>query len=74
MIKIPANSEIIVEAKFDNTTNNVDNPFNPPRKISEKNWGNGRGSMKTTDEMLQFIITYLPYENGDEKISLKNSD
>ena len=74
MIKIPAFSEIIVEAEFDNTIQNVDNPFNPPRKISEKNWGIGRGSMKTTDEMLQFIITYLPYKNGDEKISLKNSD
>ena len=70
MIKIPAGYEIIVEAEFDNTTKNVDNPFNPPRKITEKNWGNGKGSMKTTDEMLQFIITYLSYKNGDEKISL----
>ena len=74
MIKIPAYSEIIVEAEFDNTIENIDNPFNPPKKISEKNWGIGRGSMKTTDEMLQFIITYIPYENGDEKISLKTSD
>ena len=70
MIKIPAGYEIIVEAEFDNTTKNVDNPFNPPRKITEKNWGNGKGSMKTTDEMHQFIITYLSYKNGDEKISL----
>ena len=23
---------IIVEAEFDNTENNVDNPFNPPKK------------------------------------------
>ena len=74
MIKIPAYSEIIVEAEFDNTTNNIDNPFNPPKKISEKDWGIGRGSMKTTDEMLQFIITYLPYKKGDENISLKISN
>ena len=74
ILKIPAYSEIIIEAEFDNTTNNVDNPFNPPKKISEKDWGNGRGSMKTTDEMLQFIITYLPYQNGDENISLQVVD
>ena len=29
--------------------------------------------MKTTDEMLQFIITYLPY-NLDENISLQVND
>jgi hypothetical protein len=27
--------------------------------------------MKTSDEMLQFIITYLPYKQNDETISLK---
>jgi len=26
--------------------------------------------MKTTDEMFQFIITFVPYEPGDENISL----
>jgi hypothetical protein len=26
--------------------------------------------MRTTDEMLQFIITYMPYEKGDENIDL----
>ena len=30
--------------------------------------------MKTTDEMLQFIITYLPYNLGDENISLEVND
>ena len=74
MKKIPKNSMIIVEAEFDNTENNVDNPFNPPKKIKEKNWGDGKGSMKTTDEMLQFIITYLPYNLGDENISLEVND
>lgn len=71
MLKIPKNSEIIVEAMFDNTKNNLDNPFDPPRKISEKIDWNGKGSMKTSDEMLQFIITYLPYKQNDENISLK---
>ena len=71
MLKIPKNSEIIVEATFDNTKNNLDNPFDPPREISEKIDWNGKGSMKTSDEMLQFIITYLPYKQNDENISLK---
>ena len=32
---------------------------------------NGGASMRTTDEMLQFIITYMNYEDGDENISLE---
>jgi len=70
MLKIPAGSEIIVEAIYDNTSNNPDNPFDPPKKISERTGFNGKGSMRTSDEMLQFIINYLPYQNGDENISL----
>ena len=70
MLKIPAGSEIIVEATFDNTENNPDNPFNPPRLISERKDLNGKGSMKTSDEMLQFIINYLDYQEGDENIIL----
>ncbi len=71
MLKIPKNSEIIVEATFDNTMKNLDNPFDPPKLVSEKIDWNGKGSMKTSDEMLQFIITYLPYNPNDEKISLE---
>jgi hypothetical protein len=65
MLKIPAGSVIYVEASFDNTTENPENPFNPPRTIRERN-----GSMGTTDEMFQFIISYLPYQKGDEMVSL----
>ena len=70
MLKIPAGSEIIVEAIYDNTADNPDNPFYPPQEISERVDFNGRGSMKTSNEMLQFIISYLPYEIGDEHIEL----
>ena len=70
MLKIPAGSEIIVEASYDNTTNNKDNPFKPPQLISERINKNGKGSMKTSDEMLQFIINYLDYVEGDENIEL----
>jgi hypothetical protein len=57
-----------VEATFDNTRQNPDNPYDPPRTVAERD-----GSMRTTDEMLQFIITFLPYEPGDEHISLRAS-
>ncbi len=66
MLKIPKGSTIIVKATFDNTTNNPFNPFNPPRWVGERN-----GSMSTTDEMLQFIITYLDYKPGDEDLNLE---
>ncbi len=66
MLKIPRGSIIYVEGIYDNTEQNPNNPFSPPRMIMEKN-----GSMKTTDEMFQLIITYVPYKKGDEKISLE---
>lgn len=68
-VKIPKGSIIRVEAEFDNTKNNPDNPFNPPQIIGER-LEFGGGSMRTTDEMLQFIITYMPYQKGDENIEL----
>ena len=43
----------------------MDNPFNPQQFITGEN-----GSMKTTDEMLQLIVSYLPYQEGNENIKL----
>ena len=65
MLKIPKGSEIIVKATFDNTVKNVNNPFSPPKTI----FPTGE-EMKTTDEMFQFFINYLPYIQGDENIRL----
>ncbi|MDX2249681.1 MAG: hypothetical protein SF052_23055 [Bacteroidia bacterium] len=65
MLKIPKGAVICVEATFDNTADNPSNPFDPPRVVAERN-----GSMRTTDEMLQFILTYVPYQKGDENIAL----
>lgn len=65
MVKVPAGSTIVAEGVYDNTTKNPNNPFSPPRQVSDRS-----GSMKATDEMFQFIISYLPYEPGDENISL----
>ena len=67
MVKIPAGSTIIVEAVYDNTSNNPNNPFDPPRLVSDH-----EGSMKSTDEMLQLIISWTAYQPGDENISLEN--
>lgn len=66
MIKIPKGSVIVAEGVYDNTKQNMNNPFSPPRRVTDNN-----GSMKATDEMFQFIITYLPYQDGDEAISLE---
>jgi hypothetical protein len=63
LLKIPRGSVIYVEGVYDNTAENPNNPFYPPREIGER-----EGSMRTTDEMFQLIITYLPYQKGDELI------
>jgi hypothetical protein len=65
MLKIPRGATIHIEEIFDNTRNNPNNPFSPPRLVAERD-----GSMRTSDEMFQFIITYLPYQEGDEGIHL----
>ncbi len=68
MVKIPAGSIIIAEGVYDNTRKNLNNPYSPPRLVRDND-----GSMRATDEMFQFIITYLMYKEGDENISLDKS-
>ncbi|PCJ64793.1 MAG: hypothetical protein COA58_10990 [Bacteroidetes bacterium] len=70
MLKVPAGSIVYIEAEFDNTIENQNNPNNPPIEVRER-LNNGGAGMRTTDEMLQFIITWLPYQEGDENVSLK---
>lgn len=67
-VKLDAGTTIFVYGTFDNTIRNPNNPFNPPRLINQ---GNGIESMKTTEEMFQFIFTYMPYFKGDELIDLE---
>lgn len=67
LLKLSRGTIIYVEGVYDNTASNPNNPFNPPKEIRER-----EGSMKTTDEMFQLIITYVPYQVGDENISLEN--
>nr|HPI12528.1 T9SS type A sorting domain-containing protein [Catalimonadaceae bacterium] len=60
LIKVPAGSVIHAFAGYDNTTNNVNNPHDPPQSIT---WGQG-----TAEEMYYLPITYLKYQPGDEDI------
>jgi hypothetical protein len=66
MVKIPAGSRIVAEGVYDNTAQNPNNPYNPPREIRERD-----GSMRTTDEMFQLICVYVNYKPGDENIPLE---
>jgi hypothetical protein len=55
---IPKNSVILIEATFDNTAENPANPSSPPKDITY-GWN-------TTSEMLDLVLYYLDYRNGDE--------
>lgn len=66
-VKLSAGSTIHVYGTFDNTDKNPNNPNRPPKLVTQ---GEGVKSMETTEEMFQFIFTYLPYQAGDEKLDL----
>ncbi len=66
ILKLEKGTAIYAEGVYDNTENNPLNPFNPPQVVAER-----EGSMRTTDEMFQFIVTYMPYKTGDENINLE---
>jgi len=60
LIPAKAGSTIHAVAVYDNTTNNPQNPSNPPQLVR---WGEG-----TTDEMYYLPILSVPYRDGDEDI------
>lgn len=66
MLHLPSGTIVYARATFDNTTENPDNPFFPPRDIYFE-----RGSMTETEEMMRLVFLYLPYRPGDEMISLE---
>jgi mono/diheme cytochrome c family protein len=61
MQHLPKGSVIMVEGEYDNTANNPNNPFSPPRMVISQDL------METRSEMLNLIMLYLPYQVGDEK-------
>jgi hypothetical protein len=69
-VKLEKGTSIHVYGTFDNTNQNPNNPFHPPQSITQ---GNGVESMKTSEEMFQFIYTYTVYKEGDEKIDLERT-
>ncbi|WP_167856534.1 cytochrome c [Hymenobacter metallicola] len=60
MQHLPKGSVIMVEGVYDNTANNPNNPFSPPRMVISQDL------METRSEMLNLIMLYLPYQAGDE--------
>lgn len=66
-VVIKKGTVIHVYGTFDNTAQNPNNPNRPPKLVWQ---GEGVRSMQTTEEMFQFIFTYMPYQPGDEKIDL----
>lgn len=57
LLYIPKGSVILIEATFDNTTDNPANPSSPPIDVTY-GWD-------TTSEMLDLVLYYLEYKEGD---------
>jgi mono/diheme cytochrome c family protein len=66
MIPMNSGTVIHVEGTFDNSADNPQQAFDPPRAIT----GTDSKLMRTTDEMLQFFVSYVDYRKGDEAITL----
>lgn len=62
---LEAGSKVLVKAHFDNTSENPFNPNIPPILVDGL-----EGSMRSTDEMFQFSLNYMNYQEGDEEIDL----
>lgn len=58
LVKVPRGTVILAEAAYDNTEENLLNPFKPARDV-------GFG-WNTTSEMMEMVIYYVPYQTGDE--------
>jgi hypothetical protein len=65
MQKFMLGEKIWGEALYDNTTNNPDNPSNPPVNVV--------AGEHTTDEMMITFLAYTPYQIGDENIVLDSA-
>ena len=65
LIHLPQGTVIHALAGYDNTTNNVNNPHNPPVQVS---WGEN-----TTDEMYYLPLLWVSYQAGDENLVLDST-
>ena len=64
-IKVTKGSVIHLECTYNNTADNPFNPNNPPKNVF------AMGDMTTKDEMMTLMMGFLPYQEGDEKITLE---
>ncbi len=62
LVRIPAGYQLHSNHTYDNTTNNINNPFSPPQTVY--------AGTNTTDEMLFDSYMYLYYQAGDENINI----
>ncbi|MDX1350219.1 MAG: T9SS type A sorting domain-containing protein, partial [Putridiphycobacter sp.] len=62
MKKLPFGSTIYGRGIYDNTTNNIHNPYNPPQTIT--------AGLNTSDEMFLVYYHYMVYQQGDELINV----
>lgn len=60
LLKVPRGSVILIEATFDNTNNNPNNPVTPAVDV-HYGWN-------TTSEMMDLVLYYLLYKEGDEQL------
>lgn len=62
MVKVPAGYRLFSSHVYDNTTNNPNNPHDPPKDV--------KAGTSTGDEMLFDSFQYLLYQTGDEKLNI----
>jgi hypothetical protein len=58
LLHLPKGSTIIAEATYDNTSQNPENPNQPAREVTY-GWN-------STSEMMNLVLYYIPYKEGDE--------
>ncbi len=62
LVIIPKGSTIFLQATYDNTTKNIDNPNNPPKDAAL--------SFNSNDEMMTLFLYYASYKKEDENKKL----
>jgi hypothetical protein len=64
-IKVAIGSKLVAHSAYDNTSNNLSNPSNPPVTVHQ--------GEATTDEMMLVFFAFTAYLPGDENIVVDNS-
>jgi hypothetical protein len=65
ILKIPENTVLYSSAHYDNTSNNPENPNDPPQLVAL--------GESTTDEMMLVYFVFTPYQQGDENIIIDST-